>query len=498
MSEVTLIFPHQLFRNHPALQKDRTVWLVEEGLFFNQYRFHVQKLIFHRASMKAYAQYLSEAGYEVQYVPAADPNSDMRRFIREMASAGVKRVHYADPTDDWLSKRIQRACQQLGVKYSTYPSPLFLNTMEETAVFFDSRKSYFQTAFYTHQRKLRGILVDDSGGPAGGKWTFDTENRRRFPAKEPIPELPVIPGSPFVAEARCYVARYFPDNPGTMENPLFPGDSFYPVTFRDTRTWWEDFLTRRLPDFGPYEDAMVAKAHVLHHGLLTPMLNVGLITPDELIHDALEYRAAHDTPLASLEGFIRQVMGWREFIRIVYEREGSFQRTRNYWGFHRKIPPAFWNGTTGILPVDTVIRKVLHTGYCHHIERLMVLGNFMLLCEFDPDEAYRWFMEFFIDAYDWVMVPNVYGMTQFADGGLMTTKPYISGSNYLRKMGDWEKGPWEETWDGLFWRFIDSHRDFFQKNPRTGMMVKTLDRMNEARKKQLFANANRFLEGLTT
>jgi deoxyribodipyrimidine photolyase-related protein len=180
-------------------------------------------------------------------------------------------------------------------------------------------------------------------------------------------------------------------------------------------------------------------------------------------------------------------------MRGVYVTKGSEERVRNFWGFSRKIPKSFYDGTTGIFPVDETIKKVLETGYCHHIERLMVLGNFMLLCEFDPDEVYRWFMELFIDAYDWVMVPNVYGMSQFADGGLMATKPYISGSNYLMKMSDYKKGEWQHVWDGLFWRFMHIHRDFFLQNPRLGMLVNTFDKMPHEKQKSHLKNAEEFL-----
>jgi deoxyribodipyrimidine photolyase-related protein len=245
-----------------------------------------------------------------------------------------------------------------------------------------------------------------------------------------------------------------------------------------------------------YEDAIVAKENILHHSVLTPMLNTGLLTPQQVLDAVLKHAEAYGTPLNSVEGFVRQVIGWREFIRIVYEREGSKQRSTNYWKFKRKIPAGFWTGTTGIAPIDITIRKVLATGYCHHIERLMVLGNFMLLCEFDPDEVYKWFMELFIDAYDWVMVPNVYGMTQFADGGLMTTKPYISGSNYLMKMSDYEKGDWQQVWDGLFWRFMHVHRDFFLKNPRLGMLVGTFDKMSEEKRNNHLATAEKYLISL--
>jgi deoxyribodipyrimidine photolyase-related protein len=187
-------------------------------------------------------------------------------------------------------------------------------------------------------------------------------------------------------------------------------------------------------------------------------------------------------------------MGWREFIRAVYQLKGNRERTANYWGFTRKIPPAFWEGKTGIVPVDDCIEKLLQTGYCHHIERLMILGNFMLLCEFDPDEVYQWFMALFIDSYDWVMVPNVYGMSQFADGGLMSTKPYISGSNYLMKMSDYPKGEWQQIWDALYWRFIHTHRDFFLSNPRLGMMVKLWDKSDITKQQQHLQKAETYLQ----
>ena len=169
-------------------------------------------------------------------------------------------------------------------------------------------------------------------------------------------------------------------------------------------------------------------------------------------------------PINSTEGIIRQLIGWREFIRGIYEVKGNEERTKNFWNFKKSMPSHFYDATTGIEPIDNTIKGVLETGYCHHIERLMILGNFMLLCEIDPDDVYKWFMELFIDAYDWVMVPNIYGMSQFADGGLMSSKPYISSSNYLIKMSNYEKGDWQKTWDGLFWRFMNKQRDFFLKN----------------------------------
>jgi len=216
-----------------------------------------------------------------------------------------------------------------------------------------------------------------------------------------------------------------------------------------------------------------------------------------VIDRALEAGTEKRIPINALEGFVRQIIGWREFIRLVYIREGRKQRTRHFWNFHRPVPESFWNGTTGIAPLDQVIRSVSNNAYAHHIERLMVMGNFMLLCEFNPDDVYRWFMELFIDAYDWVMVPNVYGMSQFADGGLMTTKPYISGSNYLMKMGNWTKGHWQEKWDGLFWRFLSTHRDFFQRQPRLGMLLTSWDKMDKEKQKMHLKNSDEFLKSVS-
>jgi deoxyribodipyrimidine photolyase-related protein len=211
--------------------------------------------------------------------------------------------------------------------------------------------------------------------------------------------------------------------------------------------------------------------------VLTPMLNIGLLTPQQIVDVVL--RKCEEVSLNSLEGFLRQVIGWREFVRLVYLAAGSRQRTQNFWGLSRKVPNSFYDGTTGIVPFDQSIQRVLKHAYCHHIERLMVLGTFMLLCDIAPNAVYQWFMEMFIDAYDWVMVPNVYGMSQHADGGLMTTKPYISGSNYICKMSDYRKGPWAEIWDSLYWRFIDRERGFFSENPRMRVMVGQLDRMGK-------------------
>jgi len=492
MKSANILFPHQLFEKSPIAENSFPVYLVEEDLYFKQFKFHKQKIAFHRATMKRYAAYLEAKNVKVNYIESIDPLSDIRKLIPELASDGVKTLHYIDPTDNWLEKRIISASGKAGIENIQYQSPLFLNSKEELGVFFhDKKKKFFQTEFYIQERKKRQILVDKNNEPVGGSWSYDVDNRKKYPRKKEPPHISYPESDAFYEEAKSYVQTNFKDHLGHLTK--YP---FYPQDFKTTRSWLKQFLDHRFNEFGPYEDAIVKEESILHHSMLTPMLNVGLVTPGQIVNAALDYSLKNDIPLNTTEGFIRQLIGWREFMRGYYEAKGPVARTKNYWNFTRRIPKSFYDGTTGIAPIDQTIKKVLERGYCHHIERLMVLGNFMLLCEFDPDEVYQWFMELFIDAYDWVMVPNVYAMSQFADGGLLSTKPYIAGSNYIMKMSNYEKGPWQEIWDALFWRFMHVHRSFFTTNPRLGMLVGSFDKMETEKQKSLLNTAHRFLTSL--
>jgi len=491
MNNVVIIFPHQLFQHHPALDSNRNVYLIEEFLFFKQYKFHKQKLMFHRASMKFYETFLIEKNHKVTYVESGSKLSDIRNLIPPLKKNGVTEIHFADVVDNWLEKRIVDTAKSNGIKLKVYDSVSFINSRDEIKKYFNEKKNYSQTSFYIQQRKNLDLLLDDDEKPIGGKWTYDSENRLKFPRKKSPPKITFPTQNSFVKKAITYVNKNFSQNYGVTNE-----DFIYPTTFDESMDWFNQFLEKRFYEFGPYEDAIVANESILHHSLLSPLLNSGLLTPEYVVNETLSFADRKDIPINSIEGFLRQVIGWREFIRGIYETAGIKQRTINYWKFKKKIPVSFWKGTTGIDPLDITIKKTLATGYCHHIERLMVLGNFMLLCEFDPDEVYRWFIEMFIDSYDWVMVPNVYGMSQFADGGLMATKPYISGSNYLMKMSDYKKGDWQQIWDGLFWRFMDKHRIFFLSNPRLGMLIKTFDKMETKKKQKLLNSAENYLDSL--
>ncbi|TXI83916.1 MAG: cryptochrome/photolyase family protein [Crocinitomicaceae bacterium] len=488
MDAVFIVFPNHLFKDLTKLQNYQEVWLIEEFLFFRQYNFHKQKLVLHRASMKAYANYLIENGISVRYIESTEAENDIRKCIATIASRSFQRIAFYDVCDDWLNQRINSASLEYKLEITSCTSPLFLNSEAELHDYFAKKKSYFHADFYMQERKKRNILVDELMKPIGGKWSFDDENRKKYPAKKTPPAVDFPTESEIYQEAKQYVETHFGKNLGQLSSPLI-----YPTTHVESERWFQQFLTNRFEEFGDFEDAIVDHQSILHHSALTPMLNIGLLTPKQIVEATLEYASHHPISMNSLEGFIRQIIGWREFIRGVYVFKGRTQRTQNYWKFKREIPASFYDGTTGIKPIDTIIHKILETGYCHHIERLMVLGNFMLLCGFHPDQVYVWFMELFIDAYDWVMVPNVYGMSQFADGGILATKPYISGSNYILKMSNFKKGDWCLTWDALFWQFMHEQRAFFSSNPRLGMLLRTYDHMPEEKRNLLQKTASDFL-----
>ncbi len=479
-NKIFLIFPHQLFRDISLLKQVKEVYLIEEYLFFNQYKFHKQKLVLHRASMKYYENYLLENGIKVNYIDATKKQCDIRILINELKHKSIDSIQFYDVCDNWLEKRILETCKQNDILTREYPTPLFINNKDDLKTYFGSRQKYFQTDFYIQQRKKLNILIDENGKPQGGKWSFDADNRLKYPKDKITPTIKFPSPNNYYKDAIEFVEENYPDNYGSISNKFI-----YPSTHKQSDAWLNQFLEIRFNEFGKYEDAIVDDENILHHSVLTPMLNIGLLMPLQIVNAAIDYAAKHKIPLNSLEGFIRQIVGWREFIRGVYVYKGTQARTTNFWKFHKEIPSSFYNAATGIEPIDNTIKKLLNTAYNHHIERLMILGNFMLLCEFNPDKVYQWFMEMYIDAYDWVMVPNVYGMSQFADAGLMATKPYISGSSYVLKMSNYKKGNWCITWDSLFWHFMNKHRKFFLSNPRLGMLIKTYDKMSDKKKSDI-------------
>lgn len=483
--EVSIVFPNQLFEENPCLNKHRRVFLLEDDLFFKYQPFHKQKLVLHRASMKFYADYLRNKGYRVTYIDYADYKDLGAFFKRDLSEEFVKKIHFCDPVDDFLSKRITRFSDEFNVERVQYKTPMFLNDNEENEKALGKEKEYYRMAdFYRHQRKRLGILTED-GNPLHGKWSFDSENRKSLPKNYQAPNPHIPDKNQYVSKAIEYVEAQFSDHPGSLE------EFIYPVTFEDARKSLNHFLEFRFNNYGPYQDAMSKEQPFINHSLISSSLNNGLLSPKYVIDEALKVAENNDVEYSSLEGFVRQIIGWREFIRAIYIRHGVKERNSNFWKNNQALTPRQLNK---IPLLRNVQQKVEKYAYAHHIERLMILGNFMLLTEIHPDEVYNYFMTYYIDAYDWVMVPNVYGMSQFADGGLMSTKPYVSSSNYLKKMGAKIDSKTMEIWDALYWRFLYRNKSFFESNHRTKMMVYHLDKMSEDRLNKLLSIANSFME----
>jgi deoxyribodipyrimidine photolyase-related protein len=493
---VRLVLPHQLFDQHLEAARGTVFVLIEHDLLFRQYRFHSHKLVLHRASMARFAGRLREQGYEVVQLQSDGERSSHDQLAEFVRHRDPARVRWFDVVDDWLDKDLFAALAAGG--YLMCPddvleTPNFLTDRAAIDDWFAHNGSRMQD-FYVWQRRRLDILVDD-GKPVGGKWSFDTENRKKLPRGYTPPAVGRFAGHPTlqregtfdfdallhdtartlvpreVERAIEWVSAEFPDAPGDPQ--LFA----WPTSADEARAHLQEFVRERLHDFGPYEDAISNTHPFVNHGLLTAALNIGLLDPRDIVQAVLD-GAGHDTPLASVEGFVRQVIGWREYMRATYRTSGRRMRTANRLDHRHALGAGWWDASTGLPPVDLVISRVLDTGYAHHIERLMVLGNAMALLRIHPDAVYEWFMEMFIDAYDWVMVPNVYAMSQFAAGDEITTKPYVSGSNYLRKMSDLPAGGWTADWDGLYWTFIDDHRAVFAANPRTRMVTSLLDTMD--------------------
>ena len=484
MKEITLIFPDQLFEHHPALSKNRNVYLVEEFLFFKVQTFHKQKLILLRAAMKGYESYLKEYKFEVNYLDSSLSNQRGEIFKR-ISSDGIKTIHLASFEDQWLENDLEEAAKKYNFDLKWYPSPAFFCSRNEIKEYFLNKNRYSMASFYAYQRKKLNLLMIN-GKPLGEKFSFDTENRKKLPKKQIIPPLYIPRENTFVKEAKLYVTKHFPNSIGS-------GDPFYyPTNFQEAKIALSKFLSERLKLFGVYEDAIAQNESFLFHSVLSPILNIGILTVTDVIDKTIQEFETNNIPLNSTEGFIRQIIGWREFMRANYFLNGSKDRNSNHFNHTKKLPDSFWDGSTGIEPIDETIKKLLKTGYCHHIERLMILGNFFLLLEIDPNEVYSWFMTFFVDAYDWVMVPNIYGMSQYANGGRMTTKPYISSSNYLTKMSDYKGGNWTDIWDGLFWKFLKKHKKEFEKNMRTKVLLSHLEKHSQTIEAKILIAKNKF------
>lgn len=489
MPDIAVVLGDQLFDGLPGLPGGACVFMKEDWGLCTRTRHHKQKIALFLAAMRAFRARLVGQGRSVDYLPL---NRNGRPYSESLASAakaaGAEVIYAYEPADQFIEEDLRQAAQSAGAVLRTHPNPSFLTSKEDWSRFRTGRKRLVMGDFYKQQRLRLGLLMDGAS-PVGGKWSFDEENRRPIPRGQAAPAWPILQMSPEAESAIGDVERWFPDNPGTTE--WFS----WPVSHDQARDELNDFISQRLSGFGKYEDAMTEPGERLWHSGLSPALNMGLLLPMDCCLAAEAAWKEGRAPLNSVEGFVRQIIGWREFVRQV-DREYP-RPLPNALGHSRRLGPQWQKGTTGLAPLDDVIKAVNRRGWCHHIERLMVAGSAMLMCEVDPANAYRWFMEMFVDSADWVMAPNVIGMSQFADGGLMATKPYVSGSSYLLRMGQWQKGPWCDVWDGLFWRFISRHASLIAGNPRLKVLAAGLDRLDSSRRTRILALAEDFVEACT-
>jgi deoxyribodipyrimidine photolyase-related protein len=479
MKHILILFPNQLFEKEylPLSIKDiDSIVLIEDPLFFYDKerltKMNLLKRMYQRASMKYYEHTIKkEWKKDVNYI---EFEKDYKMIYTQILKP-TNYIHWIDPVDHTLRKRFYQYLQTHTIHNTMYETPMFFITREECLKYGKGKKKVFQTSFYIEQRKRLGLWVDSDGKPKYGKWTFDTENRKPFPKHIDIPSIHTFytnEQEQYIKEARKYVERVFE---GNLENKEYEIKSIFPIDSKGAKKWYDIFLKERFRWFGMYQDAIKHDDKtnpILYHSGISCVLNNGLLTPKYVIERLKEYIKTHKIPFSSVEGFIRQIIGWREHCRLTYEIYYHTMKKTNILHSKWKLGEPWYNGTTGIKPIDDAIHIGFQYGYLHHILRLMVMGTSMLMLDVNPDEAMKWFYEMSCDSYEWNMINNVKCMAMWSDGGkLYTTKPYISTSNYLLRMSDYKRdGKWDKVWDGMYWIFLKRNEKWMKKNGRFGMI----------------------------
>jgi deoxyribodipyrimidine photolyase-related protein len=465
-------------------------------------RHHKAKIAFILSAMRHHAAALEAAGWRVDYVKLDDPENS-GSFTAEIARA-VSR-HAPDRlivthSGEWRVQAMLESWETVfGIPVDIRPDTRFVTPPGYFATWADGRKQLRMEFFYREIRRLTGILLDD-GKPTGGEWNYDSENRK--PAKDglPMPPVPHVAPDAVTQEVLAMVATRFADHPGSL-------DSFgFAVTADDANTIADRFLSDILPRFGDYQDAMLTGAPLLWHSLLSPYINVGLIDPLDLCRRAEAQYRSGNAPLNAVEGFIRQIIGWREYVRGIYWWAGPDYGQRNFFDAKRPLPDFYWTGETDMHCLSQAIGQTLEYSYAHHIQRLMVTGNFAMLIGADPDAVDAWYLAVYADAYQWVEQPNTRGMSQFADGGLLGSKPYASSGAYIDRMSDYcgtcrykvkeRTGPDACPFNALYWDFLDRNRDKLGDNMRLAMPYRNWDKMDPKVRDDLRAQAAGFLAHL--
>ena len=476
--------------------KNDAVLMLEVAEESQHVRTHIQRTLFFLTAMRHAARKFKKLGYRVEYVSLDDPENQ-GSFQKEIARA-LKRLapqHFsaARPGSHRVLQQIHDGASASRATLEIFEDPHFILTPDEFAAWAKGRKTLMMGHFYQWIRKKMDILMDGTK-PVGGKWSFDESNRGAFKSAPTAPPPWIAQADPLAEATLKTIQQQLPDLEGQLT------DDRWPATRPEALQQLRQFIQERLPEFGRWQDAMWTGENFLWHSHLAPALNIKLLNPREVIAAALKAYESGLAPLESVEGFVRQVIGWREFIRGVYWLKGERYRNLNALEANRPLPEAYWGQPSSLRCLSEAIQSVLQHGYSHHIQRLMITGTFSMLAGCDPREVRDWYLGMFVDGVDWVTTPNVIGMSQWADEGIIGTKPYAASGRYVQRMSNYcrdcsyspgEKiGPTACPMTTLYWSFLDQHRDRFASNTRMKMMLRNLDRLDAGELKQVRKQAS--------
>ncbi len=465
---------------------------------------HIQKVVGFFSAMRTFAEEMSSKGFRFQYIHLNDEHN--KQSIPENLSQIIKKeqiehFEYQLPDEYRLDEQLQEFCKQLDISWNAVDSEHFYSTRDELSEFFEGKKTYLMESFYRHMRKKHDVMMEGSK-PVTGQWNYDKSNRKKLPQSVTIPDR----------NSRTHdvssIERLIIESEVKTIGKIDAANFHWPVSRREALADLNIFCKRYLKGFGDYQDAMTERTAFGFHSLLSFAMNVKLISPKEVVDTVVKHweENKEEINISSVEGFVRQIIGWREFMRGVYWAKMPDYAELNELDHSNKLPSWFWDGQTKMNCLHHAINQSLENAYAHHIQRLMITGNFALLVMVDPSEVDEWYLGIYIDAIEWVEITNTRGMSQFADGGIVGTKPYVSSSNYIHKMSDYcEKCHYSQTkkvgenacpFNSLYWNFYDQHRKQFEKNPRIGMMYRTWDRMDADKRAAILKQADYYLKNI--
>ena len=494
MKVLRIVFADQLSLSNLALNNlnnDDFLLFYEPLDTFYEIRHHKHKITLLISSLRKLVTKVKHTNIIHHKITKKNNQNFKDALFKIVDKNNISKIMISKPSDFKIYKDLLFFSQSNNIELEILEDKKFISNVEDFTDWASDKKTRIQEYYYRWLRKKYDIFMNDEGKPIGDKWNFDKDNRKGIKQlKSDIPERKKLIPDQITFDAMVDVEECFPNSIGTLEN------FNWATTHEEAENLLDDFIERFLVNYGAFQDAINKENTFMFHSLLSPYLNCGLLDPEICIQKAEKkyYESNGEIPINSVEGFIRQILGWREFIKGVYWENMPKYKNLNYWSHSLKLNDNWYDGDTGIPPLDDAIKESKKFAYSHHINRLMIIANLMNLTGIHPNEMYRWFMEMYIDAYDWVMVPNVYGMGSYADGGIFSTKPYICGSSYMLRMSNYSKGDWCDTVDGLYWRFVEKNIKFFESNPRLAVMTRSLTNMNKERKKTIFKSAEEFID----